>query len=73
MAACAQLSELTSAVDVAAENPARFNLTAEELSSRRRWIEQTQRQVRMGNCMLALVHACHWARFRLHVLSATLC
>mmetsp|Transcript_2681 Transcript_2681/g.4594 ORF Transcript_2681/g.4594 Transcript_2681/m.4594 type:complete len:225 (+) Transcript_2681:237-911(+) len=40
-----QLNELTSAVDVAAENPARFNLTVEELSSRRRWIETTQRQV----------------------------
>lgn len=40
-----QLNELNSAVDVAAENPARFNLTIEECNSRRRWIENTRRQV----------------------------
>uniref|UniRef100_A0A7S0WJC1 t-SNARE coiled-coil homology domain-containing protein n=1 Tax=Chlamydomonas leiostraca TaxID=1034604 RepID=A0A7S0WJC1_9CHLO len=40
-----QLNELNSAVDVAAENPARFNLTSEELNSRRKWIDNTRRQV----------------------------
>ncbi|PNH00708.1 Syntaxin-61 [Tetrabaena socialis] len=33
-----QLNELDTAVDRASENPQRFNLTPEELSSRRRWI-----------------------------------
>ncbi len=65
-----QLSELSSAVDVAAENPARFNLTAEELSSRRRWIEATQRQVGpvgVGACS-SICHvafdACRWGDSR---------
>eukprot|EP00195_Chlamydomonas_chlamydogama_P007372 CAMPEP_0202903680 /NCGR_PEP_ID=MMETSP1392-20130828/25747_1 /ASSEMBLY_ACC=CAM_ASM_000868 /TAXON_ID=225041 /ORGANISM="Chlamydomonas chlamydogama, Strain SAG 11-48b" /LENGTH=204 /DNA_ID=CAMNT_0049590977 /DNA_START=73 /DNA_END=687 /DNA_ORIENTATION=- len=40
-----QLSELTGAVERAAENPAKFNLTNEELSGRRRWIDNTRRQV----------------------------
>jgi hypothetical protein len=44
-----QLNELSSAVDVAAENPARFNLTADEVASRRKWIENTRRQVSMGH------------------------
>ncbi|GIL81703.1 hypothetical protein Vretimale_1343 [Volvox reticuliferus] len=40
-----QLNELDTAVDRASENPQRFNLTPEELSSRRRWISNTRRQV----------------------------
>jgi syntaxin 6 len=41
----AQLNELDNAVDRASENPTRFNLTPEELGSRRRWIGNTRRQV----------------------------
>jgi hypothetical protein len=55
--ACLQLNELNSAVDVAAENPARFNLTSEELASRRRWIEGTQRQARLAEGNVAAVNA----------------
>ncbi|KAG2443171.1 hypothetical protein HYH02_009580 [Chlamydomonas schloesseri] len=40
-----QLNELDTAVDRASENPQRFNLTPEELSSRRRWITNTRRQL----------------------------
>ncbi|GFR49902.1 hypothetical protein Agub_g12008 [Astrephomene gubernaculifera] len=40
-----QLNELDTAVDRASENPQRFNLTPEELSSRRRWISNTRRQL----------------------------
>ncbi|KXZ49371.1 SYP6 protein [Gonium pectorale] len=39
------LNELDTAVDRASENPQRFNLTPEELSSRRRWIGNTRRQL----------------------------
>ena len=49
----AQLDMLTEAVDVASENPARFNLTVEEIGSRRKWLETTRRQVwggRRGRC-----------------------
>ena len=45
---CAQLDMLTEAVDVASENPARFNLTVEEIGSRRKWLETTRRQVWKG-------------------------
>lgn len=40
-----QLTELDTAVDRASENPQRFNLTPEEISSRRRWVANTRRQV----------------------------
>ena len=40
-----QLKEITGAVDKAATDPSRFNLTNEELSNRRRWIENTGQQV----------------------------
>jgi SYP6 family syntaxin len=40
-----QLKELDSAVERASEEPARYNLTNEELSTRRRWIEMTRRQI----------------------------
>jgi len=40
-----QLNELGSAVSLAAADPARFNLTSEELGSRRRWIDSIRRQV----------------------------
>lgn len=40
-----QLNELDNAVDRASENPQRFNLTPEELASRRKWINNTRKQV----------------------------
>lgn len=40
-----QLNQLSEATDRAAENPARFNLTMEEVQSRRRWLDTTFRQV----------------------------
>eukprot|EP00201_Polytomella_parva_P006085 CAMPEP_0175077422 /NCGR_PEP_ID=MMETSP0052_2-20121109/23386_1 /TAXON_ID=51329 ORGANISM="Polytomella parva, Strain SAG 63-3" /NCGR_SAMPLE_ID=MMETSP0052_2 /ASSEMBLY_ACC=CAM_ASM_000194 /LENGTH=202 /DNA_ID=CAMNT_0016346895 /DNA_START=113 /DNA_END=721 /DNA_ORIENTATION=+ len=40
-----QLRQLDIAVDKASENPERFNLTPEELASRRVWISTTRRQV----------------------------
>ena len=40
-----QLKEITGAVDKAATDPSRFNLTNEELSNRRRWIDNTGQQV----------------------------
>lgn len=40
-----QLDALVGAVDRAAENPANFNLTNEELSTRRRWIDSSRKQV----------------------------
>mmetsp|Transcript_5044 Transcript_5044/g.13694 ORF Transcript_5044/g.13694 Transcript_5044/m.13694 type:complete len:226 (+) Transcript_5044:233-910(+) len=40
-----QLNELESAVSLAAADPERFNLTTEELGSRRRWIESVRRQI----------------------------
>lgn len=41
----AQVNELDSAVNRAAEQPQRFGLTPEEISSRRKWITATRRQV----------------------------
>jgi len=41
-----QLDMLAEAVDTAAENPARFNLTIEEIGSRRKWLDTTRRQGR---------------------------
>lgn len=40
-----QLKEITGAVEKAAVDPSRFNLTNEELSQRRRWIDNTREQV----------------------------
>lgn len=40
-----QLTELDTAVDKASVDPAKFNLTTEELASRRKWINNTRRQV----------------------------
>jgi hypothetical protein len=40
-----QVNELDSAVNRAAEQPQRFGLTPEEISSRRKWITATRRQV----------------------------
>ena len=40
-----QLEELGKAVDAAEKNAARFNLTRADLSSRRRWIQETSREV----------------------------
>lgn len=40
-----ELNELDTAVERASGNPQRFNLTPEELSSRRRWLDDTRRQV----------------------------
>lgn len=40
-----QIEMLREAVDTAAENPARFNLTMEEINSRRKWLETTARTV----------------------------
>lgn len=37
---------LREAVDTAAENPARFNLTMEEIQGRRKWLDTQTRQVR---------------------------
>ena len=42
-----QLDMLSEAVETASENPARFNLTMEEIGSRRKWI-QTQKQKVLG-------------------------
>lgn len=36
---------LREAVDTAAENPARFNLTMEEIQGRRKWLDTQTRQV----------------------------
>ena len=41
-----QVEEMGKAVDVAERNTARFGLTQAEVASRRRWIMQTQREVR---------------------------
>ncbi|MEW5304978.1 MAG: hypothetical protein WDW36_007550 [Sanguina aurantia] len=40
-----QVRELEGAVERASENPSRFNLTIEELGSRRRWTTATNKQV----------------------------
>lgn len=40
-----KLKELDSAVDRASEDPSRYNLTNEELGTRRKWIEMTRRQI----------------------------
>lgn len=46
-----QLEELGKAVDAAEKNAARFNLTRADLSSRRRWIQETSREViRLRSC-----------------------
>jgi syntaxin 6 len=42
-----QVNELDAAVNRAAEQPQRFGLTPEEISSRRKWISATRRQVRL--------------------------
>ncbi|GBF87781.1 hypothetical protein Rsub_00492 [Raphidocelis subcapitata] len=39
-----QLKELEAALDRAAEQPARFNLSQDEIASRRKWIAATRRQ-----------------------------
>lgn len=39
------LDMLTEAVDTAAQNPAQFNLTMEEIGSRRKWLTTQRRQV----------------------------
>jgi syntaxin 6 len=43
-----QLKEIVGAVEKAAIDPAKFNLTNEELSTRRRWIDNTRQQVTLG-------------------------
>lgn len=40
-----ELNQLDAAVEQASENPQRFNLTPEELSSRRKWLNNTRRQL----------------------------
>lgn len=50
-----QLDELMNAVERAAENPSKFNLTNEELSTRRRWVDSTRQQVLWVSCKGALV------------------
>lgn len=40
-----QLKELEAALDRAAQQPQRFNLTVEEIASRRKWISSTRRQI----------------------------
>ena len=40
-----QVDEMEKAVDVAEKNMARFGLTQQEISSRRKWVLQTRRQV----------------------------
>lgn len=40
-----QVKELEAAVDRAAEQPQRFNLTPDEIASRRKWIGTTKRQI----------------------------
>lgn len=61
---CTQLNELESAVSVAAADPERFNLTSEELESRRRWIESIRRQVRscvrVCVCMFTCTQLAHF-------------
>ena len=42
----AQVEEMAKAVDVAEKNMARFGLSQAEISSRRKWVLQTRRQVR---------------------------
>lgn len=39
------MKELEAAVDRAAEQPARFNLTPDEIASRRKWVASTRRQI----------------------------
>lgn len=46
--ACLQLNELENAVNRAAEQPQRFNLTPEEITSRKKWVTTTRKQV--SNC-----------------------
>ena len=41
----AQVEEMAKAVDVAEKNMARFGLSQAEISSRRKWVLQTRRQV----------------------------
>lgn len=43
-----QLEELSRAVNVAAKDPARFNITQNEIESRRSWTESTRYQVTMA-------------------------
>ena len=40
-----QVDEMEKAVDVAERNMARFGLSQQEISSRKRWVQQTRRQV----------------------------
>ena len=40
-----QVDEMEKAVDVAEKNMARFGLTQQEISNRRKWVLQTRRQV----------------------------
>lgn len=45
-----QVDEMEKAVDVAEKNMARFGLTQQEISSRRKWVLQTRRQVLLSRC-----------------------
>lgn len=40
-----QIEEMDKAVDAAENNMARFNLTQQEVASRRKWVTKTQQQV----------------------------
>ena len=58
-----QINELGAAVERARENPEKFNLNEEEVSSRAKWVENTRKQVGEGRCgpLLGEVGAAVWA------------
>ena len=63
--ASAQVEEMAKAVDVAEKNMARFGLTQAEISSRRKWVLQTRRQV----CRAAIMtqgFPCRWLPAAVH-------
>lgn len=49
-----QVDEMEKAVDVAEKNMARFGLSQAEISSRRKWVMQSRRQVCIPNAQRAL-------------------
>ena len=60
-----QVEEMAKTVDVAEKHPARFGLTQAEISSRRKWIMQTTREVGGIPCLARLrgascCHRCCW-------------
>ena len=53
-----QVEEMQRTVSVAEKNPARFGLSQPEISSRRKWINDTKQEVRLSTIFFHALYMC---------------